>query len=315
MVTIARSDNPWGPFEACPRNPILSNRQTENDQPVQGTGHADLVLAADGSWWLAFLAFRSIGGYWHHLGRETFLAPVSWDEDGWPVVNGGRPAGLEVTSPGLPARPFPEPAVRTGFEGPLGPEWNYLRNPQREAYSLAARPGWLTLRGGEESLAAAASPTWVGRRQQHLACRAATLVDTAGARDGEEAGLSVYMNPQHRYEIAVARTNGRREVLLRQRIGPDLEAVTARASLPGDEPVVLQVEADAEAYAFSYGIAASGRPQLTTVPLGKAATRYLSSEVAGGFTGVYLGLYATGNGHPASAPAHFDWFDYEPQGP
>jgi len=28
--------------------------------------------------------------------------------------------------------------------------------------------------------------------------------------------------------------------------------------------------------------------------------RYLSSEVAGGFTGVYVGPYATGNGHPAT---------------
>ena len=41
--------------------------------------------------------------------------------------------------------------------------------------------------------------------------------------------------------------------------------------------------------------------------------RYLSSEVAGGFTGVYFGLYATGNGRPVSAPAHFDWWDYEPR--
>jgi alpha-N-arabinofuranosidase len=48
-----------------------------------------------------------------------------------------------------------------------------------------------------------------------------------------------------------------------------------------------------------------------TTPLGKALTRYLSSEVAGGFTGVYVGLYATGNGQPSSAAARFDWFDYE----
>jgi alpha-N-arabinofuranosidase len=34
--------------------------------------------------------------------------------------------------------------------------------------------------------------------------------------------------------------------------------------------------------------------------------------VAGGFTGVYFGLYATGDGRPASAPARFDWFDLEP---
>ena len=28
------------------------------------------------------------------------------------------------------------------------------------------------------------------------------------------------------------------------------------------------------------------------------------------FTGMMLGLYATGNGHEAGAPADFDWFDY-----
>jgi alpha-N-arabinofuranosidase len=39
-------------------------------------------------------------------------------------------------------------------------------------------------------------------------------------------------------------------------------------------------------------------------------TRYLSSEVAGGFTGVYLGMFASGNGKISTAPAGFDWFEY-----
>jgi alpha-N-arabinofuranosidase len=30
------------------------------------------------------------------------------------------------------------------------------------------------------------------------------------------------------------------------------------------------------------------------------------------FTGVFLAMYATGNGRPAQAPADFDWFEYEP---
>jgi alpha-N-arabinofuranosidase len=281
--------------------------------PVQGTGHADLVEAADGSWWMVFLAFRPVSGYWHHLGRETYLAPVSWDADGWPVVNGGRPVGLEVQAAGLPAHPFPVPSARTAFEAPLGPEWNHLRHPTRASYSLDARPGWLTLRAEAASLGAAASPTWVGRRQQHMSCRVATLVDFVPAREGEEAGISLYMNPDHRYEIGVRRAGGRRQVFVRQRIGPHLETITASAPLEGNEPVVLQVEATPEEYAFSFGIAMSGRPQAATAPLGKGLVRYLSSEVAGGFTGVYAGLYATGNGQPASTPAHFDWFDYEPR--
>ncbi|MBT2290764.1 hypothetical protein J7E73_16815 [Paenibacillus albidus] len=28
------------------------------------------------------------------------------------------------------------------------------------------------------------------------------------------------------------------------------------------------------------------------------------------FTGVVIGLYATGNGRPSGTPARFDWFEY-----
>jgi alpha-N-arabinofuranosidase len=119
------------------------------------------------------------------------------------------------------------------------------------------------------------------------------------------------MNPDHRYEIALGRAGGRRRVFVRQRIGPHLEAVTASVPVDGTAPLVLQVEATADEYAFSYCVAAGAGPPPAAAPLGKALTRYLSSEVAGGFTGVFVGLYATGNGQPSSAPAHFDWFDYE----
>ncbi len=46
--------------------------------------------------------------------------------------------------------------------------------------------------------------------------------------------------------------------------------------------------------------------------LGKLETKFLSPEVAGGFTGVHLGLYATGNGRPALAPADFARYEYRP---
>jgi xylan 1,4-beta-xylosidase len=67
-----------GPFEPYAKNPILTHRNL-GDNPVQRTGHADLVHAHDGSWWVVSLAFRSPAQYQqvHHLGRETFLAPVA----------------------------------------------------------------------------------------------------------------------------------------------------------------------------------------------------------------------------------------------
>jgi alpha-N-arabinofuranosidase len=38
--------------------------------------------------------------------------------------------------------------------------------------------------------------------------------------------------------------------------------------------------------------------------------RILSTPIAGGFTGVHLGMYASSNGFPSSSNADFGWFDY-----
>ena len=77
------------------------------------------------------------------------------------------------------------------------------------------------------------------------------------------------------------------------------------------EPIIpgiveLRIQATSQAYTFSYAI--DNRPPHHLI---SCSTRYLSSEVAGGFTGVYLAMYATGNGQAATIPADFDWFDYE----
>jgi len=195
--------------------------------------------------------------------------------------------------------------TRDGFDGPMGPQWNWLRNPVRESYSTSERAGWLTLHGTALTLAQEDSPTFVGRRQQHLRARMATRLDSEPAREGDEAGLVLDRAPAHRYEIGLRRVHGRREVFVRQTIGARLSAITASAPAPPG-PLLLQVDALPEEYTLSFGPSAERLTRLDA-----AVTRFLSSEVAGGFVGTYVGLYATGNGASASAPAHFDFFDYE----
>jgi alpha-N-arabinofuranosidase len=310
MVTIARASSPWGPFEACPRNPILTHRDTTNAQPIQGTGHPDLVEDAEGNWWMVLLAFRPQGGYFHHLGRETFLAPVRWDAEGWPVVNGGEPLPVEARRSG-PAYPVPVPPVRDDFDGPLGHAWNFIRNPNRASYSTTERPGWLTLQATAVPLDAdrGPSPTFVGRRQEHLRVRMATRVDFAPLRDGDEAGLVLFRAPRHRVELGVRRSKNAREVFVRQTVGEYLSAVTAFVAAPGEGPLVLQIVAEPTRYTFAWGASPDSMQ-----PLGAAESRLLSTEVAGGFIGTYVGLYALSPAaSDASAPARFDWFDYQPE--
>ena len=308
MITVARASSPWGPFEPCPRNPILTHRDTEMSQPIQATGHADLVDDGKGNWWMVFLAIRPQGGhYWHHLGRETFLTPVRWDAQGWPVVNEGKPIRPDMRVAALPARATPAAVpVRDDFGGPLGPAWNFLRNPVRASTSTSERPGWLTLHGTAVSLEQdkGASPTFVGRRQQHVRARIAARIDFVPARDNDEAGLVLYRAPRHRYEIGVRRSGAGREVFVRQTVGAHISTVTASAPAPGKDPLILQIDAEAARYTFSWGTSPDRLQKL-----GAAEPRFLSSEVAAGFIGTYVGMYALSPG--GAAPAAFDWFDYE----
>jgi len=53
------------------------------------------------------------------------------------------------------------------------------------------------------------------------------------------------------------------------------------------------------------------------ISFGTAPTKDLSVEAIGFedgmcFTGVYFGMYATGNGQKCTRPADFDWFEYSP---
>ena len=73
-------------------------------------------------------------------------------------------------------------------------------------------------------------------------------------------------------------------------------------------PVELRIVGDKSYYHFAVAQGGEFRD------IARVNTRYLGTEVTSGYNGVVIGLYATGNGQPASAPADFDWFEYQPNG-
>lgn len=303
MITIARSDTPWGPWENCPHNPILSNRSFQS--PFQALGHGDLVEAQDGSWWMVCLGIRFHGNpETAHLGRETFLAPVQWTAEGWPVV--GKDGRLMQNHPGpsLPAHPWPA-GPQDAFSGPvLGPRWVTMGQPVENQWSLTEHPGVLKLQGNATSLEEGPGTAFLAVRQEHYTCEVKVNLDFSPLLAGSEAGITVWSNPTHHYDLLVTLREGKRVAVLRKRID-DLLSVTEGVEIP-EGPVSLHISAQPEKYTFSVQ-QGGNTPQI----LGTGTPRYLAPEVAGGFTGVMLGLFSSGNGEAQVAPACFAAFRYE----
>jgi len=303
LAAIARSRSIWGEYEPCPHNPILSNRHAY--EQIHGTGHADLVQAADGSWWMVHLAFRKTIGDIHTLGRETCLAPVEW-RDGWPVINRTGTISEIVAADTLPLHPWASPPVRDDFAGDtLGWSWMHLRNPVTENYSLTERKGCLRLRGSEKNLCEVASPTLVVRRQQHFDFLATTSLDFNPPSANEEAGLTLLMTNEHHYDFFVTNRGGQRALVVKYHLELIQQTTAEIPLVPG--AVQLRITGTKPHYAFSCSQNGSEFREVARVN-----TRYLGTEVTSGYNGVVIGLYATGNGQRCASPADFDWFDYQP---
>jgi xylan 1,4-beta-xylosidase len=301
--TMARAPSLYGPWESCPHNPILTHR-SKNDLPIQATGHADLVEDPQGNWWMVCLGIRPKGFHaCHFLGRETFLAPVRW-VDGWPVVGNNGEIAIEMEGPdGLPPVAPQSLSTRDDFGVETLPvHWNFRCNPAEGSWSLS--DSQLKLRCGEAGLNTMEGQSWVGRRQQHFNFRASSRIDFSPRNAHEEAGLTVFQNIHHHYEIALTERQGERTLIVRRTIGT-LSAEVASMPVPGG-PLTLVMEGNEADYSLGYAM-----DDAAPVMLARGETRYLSTEVGGRFTGVYLAMYATANGQPSGNAAAFDWFVYD----
>lgn len=277
QLTIARSRDIYGPYEANPANPILTNCSRKGQyKQIQGTGHGDFVQAKDGSWWIVFLAYRNFGGSYHHLGRETYLAPVEWKRGEWPVVNGGNPIDTVMNARLLPGVSMPQSVTMTTFDRSLGPEWVYIQNPIPDHYQQHDGKLRLIPHG---TLAGNDRPTFVGKRQESPQVE----VETEVSAEHCQGGLSVYQIHDGHIDLIVSRN----QVSLRCKL-KSIDYVVNTVFVDGQD-VKLRIRGNKEWYDFEY--AEKGKPYQS---LGKMDCSLLSTEVAGGFTGVVIGMMAEG---------------------
>lgn len=262
-------------FQAHPANPIFSHRSLFS--PVHNTGHADLVEMPDGGWAMVFLGVRPRGRYpkVHVNGRETFLAGVDWVDD-WPVVVEDR---------------FAVPAAVTSFVDDFSTSQLHHR-----WIAPGANPRAFTQpreEGGIQLLAGRAPAARVAERLLAVRARDAEWIVSATAPAGDIA-LVVRVNDDH--WAAVERRG--HTLSARLVIGP-LDQVLATAEGIGTrQPLAVRAVMSKE----QNGLPARGpdRIELGYIAdggfrvLAAADGRYLSTEVAGGFTGRVVGVEALG---------------------
>lgn len=303
-VSIARSKTIAGLYEPNRGNPIMTHRHLGQDYPIVGTGHADLVDTPSGEWWMVLLGMRPYGGYYYNLGRETFLVPVRWEDD-WLIVSpGSGRVEFVYRAPNLPEHSWLATPACDNFDSlTLAPQWNLLRSPRGDWYSLSERPGYLSLRLRPERLTELTNPSYIGRRQQHINFAATSTMEFTPRNDHECAGLVLLQNNNFHYRFVVTQETSS-VVRLIKRAHATEETLAEQPAQAGR--VYLKVEARGQDYNFYI----AHEPDQWRPVAEKVDGRILSTPVAGGFVGTCIGMYASSNGQPSTNRADFDWFEY-----
>ncbi|KAL4750001.1 hypothetical protein BDW72DRAFT_204230 [Aspergillus terricola var. indicus] len=322
-ATMARSKNRTGPWEPCPANPILANRNTT--RYFQTVGHADLFQDGQGHWWGVALSTRS-GPEWvnYPMGRETVLTSGTWEDGDWPVL---EPVTGIMKAP-LPAKcevkdPINQPEHLTFAPGSAIPRHlMYWRFPEDSSYAVSPPGHPHTLRltpsayGPSYNPASVTDPiTFLARRQTDTLFSFSVDLTFSPSSPGVEAGISLFLTQEQHVDLSIvdiARSSSLPARVLqlktygRGNYNGSLSNATVEFPRQWvDRAVTLSVEAvDDTTYEFSASLAS--RPK-KRVYVGSADTRVLSGDT-GRFTGTLVGIYASRAGHPGGNGTDFAYF-------
>jgi alpha-N-arabinofuranosidase len=294
---IFTSDNPKGPYTPASSNPILSQRylNSNRENRVDWAGHADLVEDPDGKYYGVFLAIRPNEKERVNTGRETFILPVDWSGE-FPVFENGL-------IPMEPKLKMPKGVVnKTGKEG-FFPNGNFAFTDDFTSQNLDYR--WIGMRGPREefvtitknglsinpyatNIKEVAPISTLFQRQQHKSFMATVTMKYIPKSEKELAGITCYQSERFNYVFGVTKKDKDFLILL-QRTEKGQSKIIASSKIDIKKPIQLQVTAKEDDYSFSYSTDGVNFSNIG----GTVSGDILSTNVAGGFTGNLIGLYAT----------------------
>ncbi|KAK5108280.1 hypothetical protein LTR62_008595 [Meristemomyces frigidus] len=297
-ISVARSRDIWGPYESYEQNPILTAFGTS--EYIQNTGHGELFQDGSGRWWCTCLGIRNDHGR-YPLGRETFLAPVSWSDGGWPRIKHpqmkfSRESPLSTAS----VIPLLQSIPRVDFL--------YIRDARLEDYTIDSDQ--LPADGSQVRISLVPSQTtlstetgtasFVGKRQRSLNCTVTATLHLDQRVSPVEAGLAIYKEDLRHVEIyydsATSTINYRQVLKLKGAAVSARKSVSVRADM-----IKFRIKAEPHQYTFEY----STDGKLGWVEVGKLDTLDITGY---DFSGPILGVFATTEDGDSKTPVRFNEF-------
>ena len=312
-IMVAMSENIEGPYISNPRNPILTSRHLSYDNWVNSTGHGDIVELDDGRYYMVILGIRNEINRGSNMGRETFIAPLSWErepfewkenKDLWPVVSpisGKVEKENEVifkNSTQINSYNF-----RDDFNSKtLGLKWNFRRLPLENIYSLDKREGFLRIFSNQNIIKERHRAALMGFKQNQTNFEYFTSMNFNPENNKSEAGISVFQKDDNYLNFTVVKKDGNffikvnaynnnKLILKDEQLIPDYKG-----------KIKLKISSEEGEYKLFYSTRGF-RYRL----FDKLKNDILLSK---GYTGAHIGLYITSNGEDSNDYVDFDYVDY-----
>ena len=176
----------------------------------------------------------------------------------------------------------------------LHPRWIGLRGP-REAFIEMTRKG-LKINPFDAHIRELKPTSTLFHRQQHDVFTFTTSMIYQPDSKNDLAGITCLQNEGSNYVFGITKIDGDYVLLLERnwwpgRKGEKFSKIVAMAKIDVKKPIRLQVAAEGDDYQFNYSTDGKTFKNLGGIVSGDI----LSTNVAGGFTGTLIGLYATSN--------------------
>ena len=312
-IMVAVSDKITGPYTSNERNPIFSSRHLSYDNWVHSTGHGDLVELKDGRWYIVMLGVRGDVKRKSNMGRETFIAPVSWESDPydwkerkivWPVIapQSGR---ILKNNPVI----FSETIQNKEYffvddfnETNLGLAWNHRRVPMKNMFDLVSNPGSLRVYTNPNKLQERKRANFIGIKQTESDFSFETKMTFSPSINSDESGIAIVQKDNNFLSLTIKKFN--EDIFLELKLMNNVE--TSIASKLIDHKCTLPVQLKVESYQNNYRFYYAQKNDDFQLFAETPADHLLSH----GYTGAHIGLYTTSNGQMSTGYADFDRVEY-----